>query len=50
MLPPETMHTILSPGTSPDERRRERERAGALGDDARALGEQPDRGRRVVER
>ena len=51
MLPPDTMQTIfLAPETLPDERRRDRERARAFRDDARALGEQPHRRSYFVER
>ena len=50
MLPPETMQTIRPVAGAARERRRDGERAGALGDHAGPLGEQPHRGGRLVER
>ena len=50
MLPPETMHGDLAAAGPAGERDRRRERAGALGDHAHALGEQPNGVGRLVER
>ena len=50
MFPPETMQTSLRPGTRPESAAASGERAGALGDHPRPLGEEAHRGGGVVER
>ena len=50
MLPPETMQTMRSPGTRPRRCGRDRQGAGALGDDPCALGEEADGRGGLVER